>query len=58
MFLRSILQLYKYYNKRITTCGYGNVQSYDQKESKFNSTVNTNSGAHILTDDKLKVRIT
>ena len=35
----------KYYNKRITTCNNGNVQSHDQEESKLNSTINANSGA-------------
>ena len=41
---------YKYYNKRITTCDNGNVQSHD-KESKLNSTITANSGAHTLTHD-------
>ena len=41
----------KYYNKRITTHDSGNVQSYDQEESKLNSTINTNSGAHTLAND-------
>ena len=42
---------YKYYNKRITTCDNGKVQSHDKEESKFNSTITTNSGAHTLTHD-------
>ena len=42
---------YKDYNKRITTCDNGNVQSHDQEESKLNSTINANSGAHTLTHD-------
>ena len=43
---------YKYYNKRITTIDNGNLQSHDQEESKLNSTINTNSGADTLTNDK------
>ena len=43
--------MYKYYNKRIATRGNGNVQSHDQEESKFYSTINVNSGAHTLTHD-------
>ena len=39
----------KYYNKQITTCDNGNVQSHDKKESKLNSTITANSGAHTLT---------
>ena len=42
---------YKYYNKRITTCDNGKVQSHDKEESKLNSTITTNSGAHTLTHD-------
>ena len=42
---------YKYYNKRITTRDNGNVQSHDKEESKLNSTITANSGAHILTHD-------
>ena len=42
---------YKYYNKRITTGGNGNVQPHDQEESRLNSSINTNSGAHILIHD-------
>ena len=42
---------YKYYNKQITIRDNGNVQSHDQEESKLNSTINTNSGAHTLTHD-------
>ena len=44
---------YKYYNKRITTPDNGkshdNVQSHDKEESKLNSTIIANSGAHTLT---------
>ena len=43
---------HKYYNKRITTCDNGNVQSHD-KESKLNSTITANSGAHTLTHDQI-----
>ena len=39
------------YNERITTRDNGNVQSHDQKESKLNSTISTNNGAHTLTHD-------
>ena len=39
---------YKYYNKRITTRDNDNIQSHDQDESKLNSTINANSGAHTL----------
>ena len=38
---------YKYY-KRITTRDNGNVQSHDKEESKLNSTITANSGAHTL----------
>ena len=39
-------------NKRIATRD--NVQSHDQEESKLNSTINANSGAHTLfTHDKI-----
>ena len=44
---------YKYYNKRITTRDSGNVQSHDQEESKLNSTINVNSGAHTLPHVKI-----
>ena len=44
---------YKDYNKRITTRDNGNVQSYDKEESKLNSTINTNSGAHTLAHDQI-----
>ena len=37
---------YKYYDKRITTRDNGNVQYHDKEESKLNSTINPNSGAH------------
>ena len=56
--LQSILKLnddeklsYKYYNNRITTRDNGKVQSHDKEESKLNSTVTANSGAHTLTHD-------
>ena len=42
---------YKYYNKRITTRDNVNVQSHDKEESKLNSTITANSGAHTLTHD-------
>ena len=42
---------YKYYNKRITTFHNGNVQSHDKEESKLNSTITANSGAHTFTHD-------
>ena len=42
---------YRYYNKRITTRGNGKVQSHDKEESKLNSTITANSGAHTLTYD-------
>ena len=40
---------YEYYNKRITTRDNGKVQSHDKEESKLNSTITANSGAHTLT---------
>ena len=40
---------YKYYNKRITTRDNGKVQSHDKEESKLNSAITANSGAHTLT---------
>ena len=42
---------YKDCNKPITTRDNSNVQSHDQEESKLNSTINVNSGAHTLTHD-------
>ena len=58
MLLQSIFKLnddeklsYKYYNKRITTRDNGKVQSHDKKESKLNSTITANSGAHTLKHD-------
>ena len=57
VFLQSIFKLndeklsYKYYNKRITTRDNGNVQSHDKEESKLNSTIAANSGAHTLTQN-------
>ena len=41
------------YNRRITTRDNNNVQSHDQEESKLNSTINANSGAHTLPHDKI-----
>ena len=38
-------------NWRNTTRDNGNVQSHNQEESKLNSTINANGGAHTLTDD-------
>ena len=43
----------KSYNKQITTHDNGNNQSHEQEESKLNHTINTNSGAHTLTHDKI-----
>ena len=42
-----------YYNKRVTTRDNDNVRFHDQKESKFNSNINMNKGAHTLTYDKI-----
>ena len=42
---------FKDYNMQITTRDNGIVQSYDQEESKLNSTINADSGADTLTDD-------
>ena len=42
---------YKYYNKRITTPDNGNVQSHDKEESKLDSSITANSGAHTLTHE-------
>ena len=44
---------YKYCNKQITTLDNGNVQSQEQEESKYSSTINANSGANTLTLDKI-----
>ena len=41
-----------YYDKKIKTRDYGNVQSHGQKESKLNSTINT-SGGHMFTHGKI-----
>ena len=40
---------YRYYNKRITTRDNGKVQSLDKEESKLNSAITANGGAHTLT---------
>ena len=37
---------FKYYNKRITTRDNDNVQYQDKEESKLNSTISANNGAH------------
>ena len=42
---------YKYYNKQTTTRDNANVQSHDKEESKLNSTITANSGAHTVTHD-------
>ena len=42
---------YKYCNKQITTRDNGDVQSHDKEESRLNSTITANSGAHTLTHD-------
>ena len=42
---------YKNYHKQITTRDSGNVQSHYKEESKLNSTITENSGAHTLTHD-------
>ena len=44
---------YNYYNQRITTRDNGNVQFHGKEESKLDSTINANSGAHTLTHDKI-----
>ena len=41
----------KNYNKRIATRDYDNAQSHDQQESKLNTAINANSGAHTLTHE-------
>ena len=48
---------YKDYNKRITTRDNGNVQSHDQEESKLNSTIKANSGAHTLTHEQIMKKV-
>ena len=45
--------IYKYYSQQITTRDKGIVQSHDQGKSKFNSTINSNSGAHTIKHDKI-----
>ena len=37
----------------MTTRDNDNVQSHDQEESKLNSTINANCGAHTLSHDKV-----
>ena len=34
-------------------CNNGNIQFYNKEESKSNSTISVNSGAHILTHDQI-----
>ena len=41
----------------MTTRGNGNVQFHDKEESKLNSTITTNSGAHTLTYDQIIKKI-
>ena len=60
MFLQSIFKFndekkisYKDCNKRITTHDNCNVQYHDKEESKLNSTITANSGAHKLTRDQI-----
>ena len=60
MFLQSIFEnlilkklRYKYYNKHSKTRVNGNVKSRDQEESKLNSTIDANSGAHALTQNNI-----
>ena len=48
----------KDYKERITTRDNGNVQSYGKEESKLNSTINMDSGAHTLTHDKNNIKST
>ena len=48
---------YKDYNERITTRDNGNVQSRYKEESKSNSTINANSGAHTLTHDQITKKV-
>ena len=57
MLLQSIFKLnddeklsYKYITIS-ESCDNGKVQSHDKEESKLNSTITANSGAHILTHD-------
>ena len=44
----------QYYNKGIRTRENGNVQSHDQEESRLNSAISGNSGAHTLTHYKIR----
>ena len=44
---------YKYYNKHSKTRVNGNIKSRDQEESKLNSTIDANSGAHALTQNNI-----
>ena len=43
----------KHYKKWIKIRDNGNAQTYDQEESKLNSTINTKSGAQTLTNGKI-----
>ena len=47
---------YKDYNEQITTRDNGNFQSHDKKESKWNCTINANSGAYTLTHDQIIIK--
>ena len=44
---------YRYFNKEIIFPDNSNVQFHNQEESKLNSTINANSGAHRFTRDKI-----
>ena len=44
---------YKYYYNRTTTSHNGNVQFYDQEESKLNRTIIANRDTQTLIDDKI-----
>ena len=49
----SMKALWKLWKIRIATRDNGNVQSHDQEESKLNSTINANNGAHTLTHNQI-----
>ena len=44
----------KCYNNQITTDDNCNVQSHDKEESKLNSIINVNFGAHTLIQNKIR----
>ena len=52
LMMKSLRQ--KHYSKQITTRDNDNVQSHDQGESKLNSSIIANSGAHTIVDEKIK----